>query len=161
MQTDAFDARQYVFEFDNGCPHVLEIETDDLRASRVICLTLLNITTGAALNFGGPTEPSVGIGVKLAREFDLIMHGPYAADTIERLHGVSLAAANYLDTLMMSRRFSGETRHGKSDWALRLGLGRLPFRGAPEWTEEAAQHCEADARLVAGIYETLLPAVLA
>lgn len=133
---------------------ITKTETDAIGATKVLCLTLLDVMSGEALNFADqPGYPSIADGVKMAVEADgLITHSPFAIKTLARLYGADFDKVRLIDTLAEAKTRHPHLPNGLSEWAKRLGQHRANFRGADNWTSAIQQHCEHDARIIRDLF---------
>jgi hypothetical protein len=136
---------------------VVKIETDSISATRVIVLTLYDVTSDTLLSFSDrPGANPINAAVKLLPLADaLIVQTTYAIKTLESLYGLVIDPEQVIDLYALAKRLRPHEPHGIDSWARRLGVYRRKFLGAPRWTAEAQAHCERDARIVGMIYASL------
>ena len=102
---------------------VFDIETDDLNATKIWCMSICNVDTENVCSYWGD---DLDKGLKELQDADkLIGHNIIGFDVpvIEQLTGVSLWDKILVDTLVLSRLFNPvrEGNHGLEKWGYDLG----------------------------------------
>ena len=97
---------------------VFDIETDDLKATKIWCLSICDVETEHVDSYWGDR---LGLGIKRLEEADkLIGHNIISFDipVLERLAGARLSDKKVVDTLVLSRLFNPvrEGNHGLESW---------------------------------------------
>ena len=101
---------------------VFDIETDDLKPTKVWCICCIDVDSNKEYSF---TPDTLSDGYKLLQSADkLIGHNIIGFDipVIEQLAGVSLWDKKIVDTLVLSRLFNPvrEGNHGLEKWGYDL-----------------------------------------
>ena len=94
--------------------YVFDIETDDIKATRIWCISLLDTDTEEQFTYG-PSE--IHEGLKMLKEADkLIGHNILGFDipVVKKLTGVDLYNKKLIDTLVLSRLFNPIREEGHS-----------------------------------------------
>ena len=108
---------------------VFDIETDDLKPTKVWCICCIDVDSNKEYSF---TPDTLSDGYKLLQSADkLIGHNIIGFDipVIEQLAGVSLWDKKIVDTLVLSRLFNPvrEGNHGLEKWGYDLGSPKIDF----------------------------------
>lgn len=103
---------------------VFDIETNDLKATKIWCISAIDVDTEVQTSFG-PSE--LDKGLEFLRTADkLIGHNIIGFDipVIKKLTGVDLMDKTIVDTLVLSRLFNPvrEGNHGLERWGYALGF---------------------------------------
>lgn len=136
----------------------VDIETDDLEATKIWCLCWRNIKTGetgectsveSIREFFNNTDGSVYVGHNFLR-FD----GP----TLNRLCGTDLGPHNIIDTLVLSTLYSPslEGGHGLDAWGQRIGEPKIHFNDWSRLTPEMIKYCHQDVLVTAKLFVKLI-----
>ena len=136
---------------------VFDIETDDLNATKIWCLSALDVDTEEQKSYG-PSELSEGL--ELLNSADkLIGHNISGFDipVIKKLTGVDLSNKNIVDTLVLSRLFNPvrEGNHGLERWGFALGSPKIEFNEYARYSKEMLKYCEQDVFLNYKVYNAL------
>jgi len=136
---------------------VFDIETDDLNATKIWCLSALDIDTEVQVSFG-PSQLEEGL--ELLKNADkLIGHNIIGFDVpvIKKLTGVDLTDKELVDTLVLSRLFNPvrEGNHGLERWGYALGSPKIEFEEYTRYSEEMLKYCEQDVFLNYKVYNEL------
>ena len=136
---------------------VFDIETDDLNATKIWCLSALDVDTEEQKSYG-PSELSEGL--ELLNSADkLIGHNISGFDipVIKNLTGVDLSNKNIVDTLVLSRLFNPvrEGNHGLERWGFALGSPKIEFNEYSRYSKEMLKYCEQDVFLNYKVYNEL------
>jgi len=137
--------------------YVFDIETDDIKATRIWCISLLDIDTEEQLTYG-PSEIHEGLQMlKLADK--LIGHNILGFDipVIKKLTGVDLYNKTIVDTLVLSRLFNPvrELGHSLEAWGLKLKLPKIEFEEYSEFSMKMLEYCERDVAVNFKVYNHL------
>ena len=136
---------------------VFDIETDDLKATKIWCLCCIDVDTGQEYKF--PPD-KLSEGYELLKSADkLIGHNIIGFDVpvIEELAGISLWDKALVDTLVLSRLFNPvrEGNHGLEKWGYDLGSPKIDFEEYTYYSEDMLTYCMQDVRLNAKVFEAL------
>ena len=136
---------------------VFDIETDDLKATKIWCISALDVDTEVQVSFG-PSQLQEGL--QLLKDADkLIGHNIIGFDipVIKNLTGVDLTDKNIVDTLVLSRLFNPvrEGNHGLERWGYALGSPKIEFDEYTKYSKEMLKYCEQDVYLNYKVYEAL------
>ena len=136
---------------------VFDIETDDLKATKIWCISALDVDTEVQVSFG-PSQLQEGLQV-LKDADKLIGHNIIGFDipVIKNLTGVDLTDKNIVDTLVLSRLFNPvrEGNHGLERWGYALGSPKIEFEEYTKYSKEMLKYCEQDVYLNYKVYEAL------
>jgi len=137
--------------------YVFDIETDDIKATRIWCISILDIETEEQLTYG-PSE--LYEGLKMLKEADkLIGHNILGFDipVIRNLTGVDLSNKIVVDTLVLSRLLNPirEEGHSLEAWGFKLKLPKIEFEEYSEFSMEMLEYCERDVLLNFKVYKYL------
>tara|TARA_S200000501_G_scaffold306509_1_gene295269 strand:- start:7597 stop:9327 length:1731 start_codon:yes stop_codon:yes gene_type:complete len=128
---------------------VFDIETDDLKATKVWCIVAQDVDTNEIFKF----PPSkLDEGVKLLQSADkLIGHNIIGFDIpmIQKFFDVDLNDKEILDTLVLSRLFN-PTRdggHSLEKWGYKLGFNKIEFEDYQNYSAEMLKYCVRDVQL--------------
>lgn len=139
--------------------YVIDIETDDLNASRIWVMCWENLGTGETGKCIGHSEcktffdncpsDSVFVGHNILK-FD----GP----TLCRLVGARLSARNCVDTLVLSTLYSPSIVGGHSldAWGERVGVAKGKFSDWSRLSEEMIEYCHQDVTVTVLLFRRLI-----
>ena len=128
---------------------VFDIETDDLKATKVWCIVAQDVDTNEIFKF----PPSkLDDGVKLLQSADrLIGHNIIGFDVpmIKKFFDVDLTDKELLDTLVLSRLFNPtrEGGHSLEKWGYKLGFKKIEFEDYQNYSSEMLNYCVRDVQL--------------
>tara|TARA_R110002020_G_scaffold167017_3_gene355231 strand:- start:23384 stop:25153 length:1770 start_codon:yes stop_codon:yes gene_type:complete len=136
---------------------VFDIETDDVKATKIWCICCIDIDTNQEYSF---TPDNLEAGYELLKSADkLIGHNIIGFDVpvIEQLVGVSLWDKKLVDTLVLSRLFNPvrEGNHGLEKWGYDLGSPKIDFSEYGTYSAEMLKYCMQDVRLNAKVFTAL------
>ena len=136
---------------------VFDIETDDLKASKIWCLVCQDSDSGEIYKFAPHQLES---GLDLLQSADtLIGHNILGFDipVIKKLYGVDLSDKKTWDTLVMSRLFNPVRAggHGLEIWGHRLGFTKGTFKDFETYSKEMLDYCVRDVQLNTLVYKQL------
>lgn len=133
-----------------------DIETDDLKATRVWVATAVNCETGEELALLTKEE----INEFFSRPYKFVFHNGigFDAPTLNRLSGTRLSASNVIDTMVMSQVYSPSLDGGHSldSWGKRLSYEKGSFSDWSHLSDEMINYCLQDSRLCARIFKALV-----
>ena len=138
---------------------LFDIETDDLKATKVWCLVAKDLDSEQLYTFG-PKQIEEGIQL-LERATHLVGHNIIGFDipVIEELYDrPNLAEGKeIIDTLVLSRLFnpSREGGHGLGVWGTKLNLDKIEFKEFSTYTSEMLEYCIRDVELNEKIFYAL------
>lgn len=144
---------------------VIDIECDDLNATKIWCLVAKDILTGEVHVFRN-TKPSFEHSVRdfLSNCRVLIGHNLCGFDypVLQRLvGGPSFADGRHklVDTLVISRLldFDRSDGHSLRSWGVRLGCPKTEFSDWSHLSEEMVEYCIQDVELCYRLYNQFLP----
>ena len=125
---------------------ILDIETDDLNATKIHCIVTKNVDTGQINLWKGDecytSFPKFAKGVS-----KFIMHNgiSFDAPTLNRITGTKLNVSNVEDTLILSQLlFPTRKKHSLESWGENLGFNKIDFHDFSELTEEMITYCIRD-----------------
>ena len=136
---------------------VFDIETDDVKATKVWCICTLDIDTGEEKTF---TYENLDEGVEHLEGADkLIGHNiiGFDAPVLEKLTGAKLSDKNLVDTLVLSRLFNPvrEGGHGLESWGYALGVPKIEFDEYQTFSQDMLDYCVQDVRLNFRVFQEL------
>ncbi len=128
---------------------VFDIETDDLKATKVWCIVAQDVDTNEIFKFP-PTK--LDDGVKLLQSADrLIGHNIIGFDVpmIKKFFDVDLTKKELLDTLVLSRLFNPtrEGGHSLEKWGYKLGFNKIEFENYQNYSSDMLNYCVRDVQL--------------
>ncbi len=129
---------------------VFDIETDDLKATKVWCIVAQDVDTKEIFKF--PPD-CLNDGVKLLESADrLIGHNIIGFDVpmIKKFFDVDLFKdKEILDTLVLSRLFNPtrEGGHSLEKWGFKLGFSKIEFEDYLNYSDEMLDYCVRDVEL--------------
>ena len=136
---------------------VFDIETDDLKATKVWCIVAQDVDTNEIFKF----PPSkLDDGVKLLQSADrLIGHNIVGFDIpmIKKFFDVDLTKKELLDTLVLSRLFNPtrEGGHSLEKWGYKLGFKKIEFEDYKNYSADMLNYCVRDVQLNTLVYKEL------
>ena len=137
--------------------YVFDIETDDIKATRIWCLSLLDTETKEQFTYG-PSELFEGL-VMLKKADKLIGHNILGFDipVIKNITGVDLYDKELVDTLILSRLFNPirEEGHSLEAWGFKLNYPKIDFEEYSTFSVNMIEYCERDVSLNYKLYEHL------
>ena len=128
---------------------VFDIETDDLKATKVHCMVAQDYDSGKIYMFAPHQLES---GLELLQKADrLIGHNIIGFDVpvIKKLYGVDLSDKELVDTLIMSRLFNPvrEGGHSLEMWGYRLKYPKKDFDEYEKYSSKMLDYCRRDVQL--------------
>jgi len=128
---------------------VYDIETDDLKATKIHCLVAQDIDSGTIYKYP-PDKLQEGYEL-LSKADKLIGHNIIGFDIpmVEKFGDVKLSHKPVVDTLVMSRLFNPvrEGGHSLEKWGFRLGFNKIDFDDYKNYSKEMLTYCTRDVQL--------------
>ena len=128
---------------------VFDIETDDLKATKIHCLVAQDIDSGTIYKYP-PDKLQEGYEL-LSKADKLIGHNIIGFDIpmVEKFSDVKLSHKPVVDTLVMSRLFNPvrEGGHSLEKWGFRLGFNKIDFDDYKNYSKEMLTYCTRDVQL--------------
>ena len=135
---------------------VFDIETDDLKATKIWCIVAQDSDSGKIYMFAPHQLES---GLELLQSADkLIGHNIIGFDipVIRRLHGTNLLDKKIIDTLVLSRLFNPvKSSHSLKTWGYDLQFPKIDFDDYSAYSEDMMQYCAQDVIVNYKVYEKL------
>ena len=136
---------------------VFDIETDDLKATKIWCVSICDAHTEEVSSYYGDALIE-GIK-KLQRADKLIGHNIIGFDipVIKKLLNIDLFDKILVDTLVLSRLFNPirEGNHGLESWGFRVKLPKINFEEYDKFSKEMVTYCERDVIINKKVYDVL------
>ena len=136
---------------------VFDIETDDLKATKIHCIVAQDADTKEIYKF--PPD-KLDKGYALLESADkLIGHNIIGFDIpmVEKFSDIKLANKTLVDTLVLSRLFNPvrEGGHSLESWGYRLKFHKIEFEDYVEYSPEMLSYCAKDVQLNTLVFEQL------
>ena len=136
---------------------VFDIETDDLNATKIWCISICDVDTEKVSSYYGNTLTE---GVERLQKADkLIGHNIIGFDipVIKELLNIDLSDKILVDTLVLSRLFNPvrEGNHGLESWGYRVKLPKIDFKEYDTFSKEMVVYCERDVLINKKVYDVL------
>jgi len=136
---------------------VFDIETDDLKATKVHCMVAQDSDSGKIYKFA---PHQIESGLELLQSADkLIGHNIVGFDVpvIKKILGVDLSDKILIDTLVLSRLFnpSREGGHSLAMWGYRLKYPKQNFEEFESYSPTMLEYCQRDVQLNKLVLEAL------
>ena len=136
---------------------VFDIETDDLNATKIWCISICDVDTEKVSSYYGNTLTE---GVERLQKADkLIGHNIIGFDipVIKELLNIDLSNKILVDTLVLSRLFNPvrEGNHGLESWGYRVKLPKIDFKEYDTFSKEMVVYCERDVIINKKVYDVL------
>ena len=138
---------------------VFDIETDDIDASKIWCISICDTESEAVSSYWGDALDN---GLKRLEEADkLIGHNIIGFDipVIHRLYPTFKMKddAKIVDTLAISRLLNPvrEGGHSLEAWGGKIGLHKIDFHEYDSFSKEMVEYCERDVLLNKKVYDIL------
>jgi len=136
---------------------IFDIETDDLKATKVWCICAIDIDTNEEFVFG-PDKLQEGYTF-LHTADKLVGHNIIGFDVpmVEKFSGLSFKGTKLVDTLVLSRLFNPvrEGGHGLERWGYVLGDHKIDFHEYTVFSQEMLDYCMQDVRLNLKVFKAL------
>lgn len=142
--------------------YTIDIETDDLNATRIWVMCWENIETGetgdcighdAIKKFFDDRPDGIFVGHNILK-FD----GP----TVNRICGTKLGVHNCIDTLVLSTLYSPSLSGGHSldAWGQRLGKKKIEFDDWGKLSDEMIKYCRMDVAITTELFKKLIKTLI-
>ena len=137
---------------------VFDIETDDLKATKVWCIVAQDVETNKIYQFP-PDKLKEGVEL-LANADKLIGHNILGFDIpmVQKFFDVNLLTdKEILDTLVLSRLFNPtrEGGHSLEKWGYKLGFQKIEFEDYLNYSEDMMKYCTRDVQLNTLVFKEL------
>jgi len=136
---------------------IFDIETDDLKATKVWCICAIDIDTDEEFVFG-PDKLQEGYTFLHSAD-KLVGHNIIGFDIpmVEKFSGLSFKDIKLVDTLVLSRLFNPvrEGGHGLERWGYVLGDHKIDFHEYTVFSQEMLDYCMQDVRLNLKVFKAL------
>tara|TARA_B100001559_G_scaffold319181_1_gene327947 strand:+ start:3306 stop:5036 length:1731 start_codon:yes stop_codon:yes gene_type:complete len=136
---------------------VFDIETDDLKATKIHCIVAQDVDSGETYKFP-PDKLQEGYNF-LEKADKLIGHNIIGFDIpmVEKFGGVKLSHKPVVDTLVMSRLFNPvrEGGHSLEKWGFRLGFKKIEFEDYINYSKDMLDYCVRDVHLNTVLFKHL------
>jgi DNA polymerase I len=136
---------------------VFDIETDDLKATKIHCIVAQDADSGETFKFP-PDKLQEGYEF-LTKADRLIGHNIIGFDIpmVEKFGGVKLSHKPVVDTLVMSRLFNPvrEGGHSLEKWGFRLGFRKIEFEDYLNYSKTMLDYCVRDVHLNTVLFKHL------
>ena len=128
---------------------VFDIETDDLKATKIWCIVAQDVDTGQIYKY---SPNNLDEGYKLLSNAEtLIGHNIIGFDIpmVEKFGGVDLSHIPVIDTLVLSRLFNPtrEGGHSLETWGYKLNYKKIEFDDNLNFSKEMLDYCVRDVQL--------------
>ena len=136
---------------------VFDIETDDLKATKIHCIVAQDVDSGETYKFP-PDKLQEGYDL-LEKADKLIGHNIIGFDIpmVEKFSKVKLRHKPVVDTLVMSRLFNPvrEGGHSLEKWGFRLGFKKIEFEDYLNYSKDMLDYCVRDVHLNTVLFKHL------
>jgi len=136
---------------------VFDIETDDLKATKIHCIVCQDAESGEIFKFN-PDQIDEGCAF-LTTADRLIGHNIIGFDipVIKKLVGVDLSDKKLLDTLVLSRLLNPvrEGGHSLEAWGYKLKYPKMNFEDYLNYSPEMMKYCVRDVQLNTMVFRNL------
>jgi len=136
---------------------VFDIETDDLKATKIWCIVAQDLETNEIFKFP-PKKLQDGYDLLMSAD-TLIGHNIIGFDIpmVEKFAGIKLSDKKILDTLVMSRLFNPtrEGGHSLETWGFKLGFNKIEFEDYLNYSPEMLNYCVRDVQLNTLVFKEL------
>ena len=137
---------------------VFDIETDDLKATKLWCIVAQDLDSNEIFRFA---PHQIESGLELLKSADaLIGHNIIGFDipVIKQLTRVDLSNKKLIDTLVLSRLFNPtrEGGHSLEMWGYKLNYNKIEFEDYSRYSKEMMQYCVRDVQLNTQVYHRLI-----
>ncbi len=136
---------------------VFDIETDDLKATKVWCIVAQDLDTKKIYRYR-PDEIEKGLKF-LSKADKLVGHNIIGFDlpVLKKLHNFTFDG-KVVDTLVLSRLFNPvrEGGHSLEAWGSSLGIEKIEFEDFTTYSEDMLSYCVQDVKVNTRIYQNLI-----
>ena len=137
---------------------VFDIETDDLKATKLWCIVAQDLDSNEIYRFA-PHQIESGLELLKSAEA-LIGHNIIGFDipVLKKLTGVDLSNKKLIDTLVLSRLFNPtrEGGHSLEMWGYKLNYNKIDFEDYSCYSKEMMDYCVRDVQLNTQVYHRLI-----
>lgn len=143
---------------------ILDIEADDLRATIVWCIVLINVGDRSRVVFRPDDLAGFRDWVEANPDALFIGHNivSFDAPTLNRILGTSIANSRLIDTLILSYLYNPRMPGGHSlhAWGERLKFPKGDYNDWSHFTEEMLEYCIQDVELTLRVFLALTKRML-
>ena len=136
---------------------VFDIETDDLKATKIHCIVAKDVDTQEVFSFS-PDNLQAGYEF-LATADTLIGHNIIGFDIpmVHKFSNVDLSKITVIDTLVLSRLFNParEGGHSLEKWGYKLGYHKIDFSDYLNYSQDMMDYCIRDVELNLEVFKEL------
>ena len=136
---------------------VFDIETDDLKATKIHCIVAKDVDTQEVFSFS-PDNLQAGYEF-LATADTLIGHNIIGFDIpmVHKFSNVDLSKIPVIDTLVLSRLFNParEGGHSLEKWGYKLGYHKIDFSDYLNYSQDMMDYCIRDVELNLEVFKEL------
>ena len=136
---------------------VFDIETDDLKATKIHCIVAKDVDTQEVFSFS-PDNLQAGYEF-LATADTLIGHNIIGFDIpmVHKFSNVDLSKIPVIDTLVLSRLFNParENGHSLESWGYRLKYRKIDFSDYLNYSQDMMDYCIRDVELNLEVFKEL------
>jgi|DEB0MinimDraft_3_1074331.scaffolds.fasta_scaffold15873_2 DNA polymerase-1 len=137
---------------------VADIETDDLKATKIHCIVCKDIETNQIYKFYGNTihdfnQFAAGVEHWIGHNFI-----SFDAPVLNKLMGLSIPVSRVTDTLILSQmdKPDREGGHSLKAWGIKANSNKIDFHNFEYFTEEMLEYCIQDVNLCHKVYNFLI-----
>jgi DNA polymerase-1 len=137
---------------------IIDIETDDLNATKVWCIVAENAVTDEVVVFG---PDSAAVFVQWSSDPDRVFVGhnvvSFDVPTCNRLLGSNIPRNRLVDTLVLSYLYNPKLVGGHSleSWGQRLREPKIDFNDYSRFSQEMLDYCKQDVKLTKKLFHKL------
>ena len=141
---------------------ILDIEADDLKATRIWLVVATNAATGETLDF--VDRETFNRFVDAHQDCYWVGHNAISYDlpTLRRLWGSRLNLDRCVDTLVLSYLYDPQMvgGHSLAAWGERFGLPKIDFHDFSQYSEKMLEYCKRDVELTLRVFKALTARML-
>jgi DNA polymerase-1 len=134
---------------------ILDIETDDLKATKVWCVVAENLLDGRVVSFSSDSFASLACFLDDTSHV-FVGHNllSFDAPTLNRLLGTSISRNRIVDTLVLSYLYNPKLPGGHSleAWGKRLKQPKAEFNDFSRFSPEMLEYCKQDVKVTKELY---------
>lgn len=138
---------------------IIDIETDDLKATRIWCIVVENAVTDEEIVFTPDTINRFPDWYAAHRDDYLVGHNACSFDvpTLNRLLNLSIPLDRVVDTLVLSYLYDPRMVGGHSleAWGERFKYPKIDFHDFAAFSDEMLTYCKQDVKLTKRLYARL------
>lgn len=136
---------------------VLDIEADDLKATKIWCVCCYEPTTDSFKIFHEDSKETCK--AYLESQDTIIAHNGICFDfpVLERLWGIHIPIKNIYDTLVASRLADPkrESGHSLKEWGIKLGVFKDHYEDWSHWSQEMEDYCCQDCKVCWAVFNAV------